>query len=218
MPALPTARVRRRCRSVARNNEAQSGACFYAIAFIWTLLEGETFVLFAGFAAAQGLVDPVLLLVAAWLGSFSGDQCYFWLGRHFGVRLLDRFPRWRHSVDSALHWLERYDAGFILSFRFIYGVRNVSSFALGLSAVRWDRFLRLNFAAAGLWAASFIAIGYFLGHAFRAMLGDLARSFSLVMLGVFVAIGAGMWLLHRLQRRRQLLRVPPGVDVVLPPP
>ncbi|SRR5712671_144444 len=197
---------------------AQNGACLYSIVFLWTFLEGETIVIFAGFAVAQGLVDPLLLLGAAWLGSFAGDQLYFWLGRQFGVKLLDRFPRWRHGVDGALRWLERYDAGFILSFRFIYGVRNFSSFALGLSAVKWDRFLRLNFAAAGLWAASFIAIGYFLGHAFRAVLGDLARSFGLVMLGVFVAIGAGMWLLHRLQRRRQLLRVPPGVDVVLPPP
>jgi membrane protein DedA with SNARE-associated domain len=196
---------------------AQNGACFYVIAFVWTFLEGETVIIFAGFAAAQGLVDPLLLLAAAWLGSFSGDQCYFWLGRHFGVRLLDRFPRWRRGVNAALAWLERYDAGFILSFRFIYGVRNVSSFALGLSAVRWERFLGLNFAAAGLWAASFVAVGYFLGHAFRAVLGDLARSFSLVMLGVFVAIGAGMWLLHRLQRRR-LLRVPPGANVGLPPP
>jgi membrane protein DedA with SNARE-associated domain len=196
---------------------AHHGAWFYGIAFLWTFLEGETVVIFAGFAAAQGLVDPLLLLIAAWLGSFAGDQFYFWIARHFGVRLLERFPRWRHGVDGALSWLERYDAWFILSFRFIYGVRNFSSFALGLSGVPWDRFLRLNFAAAGLWAASFIAVGYFLGHVFHAMLGDLARSFSLVMLGVFVAIGAGMWLLHRLQRRRQL-RVPPGADVVLPPP
>ena len=196
---------------------AHNGACFYLITLVWTFLEGETVVLFAGFAAAQGLVDPWLLLSAAWIGSFAGDQCYFWLGRQFGVRLLDRFPRWRHGVDSALRWLERYDAGFILSFRFIYGVRNFSSFALGLSAVRWQRFLRLNFLAAGLWAASFVAVGYFLGHAFRAVLGDIARSFSLVMLAVFVAIGTGMWLLHRMQRRRQL-RVPVGAEVVLPPP
>ena len=196
---------------------AHNGACFYAIVFAWTFLEGETVVLFAGFAAAQGLVDPLLLLIAAWLGSFSGDQVYFWLGRQFGVRLLDRFPRWRHGVDAALHWLERYDAGFILSFRFIYGVRNFSSFALGLSAVRWDRFLRLNCVAAGLWAASFIAVGYFLGHAFRAVLGDLARSFSLAMLAVFVLIGVVMWLLHRAQRRRAgSVRV--GTEVVIPPP
>jgi membrane protein DedA with SNARE-associated domain len=187
---------------------ADYGTYFYPIAIVWTFFEGETVILIAGFAAAQGLLDPFLLVFAAWLGSFSGDQCYFWLGRNYGVQLLARFPRWHHGVDAALHWLERYDARFILSFRFIYGVRNVSSFALGLSAVRWERFLWLNFTAAGLWAASFVAIGY--------VLGDLARSFSLVMLGVFVAIGAGMWLLHRLHRRRQL-RVPRGVDVILPP-
>jgi|SRR5579863_1412234 len=195
---------------------AQHGAFFYLIAFAWTFLEGETVVIFAGFAAAQGLVDPLLLLIATWLGSFSGDQCYFWVGRYFGVKLLARYPRWRKGVASALQWLERYDAGFILSFRFIYGVRNVSSFALGLSSVRWERFLCLNFAAAGLWAASFVAVGYFLGNAFRAVLGDLARSFSLVMLGVFVAIATGIWLLHWRQRRRQS-SIPPGADVVLPP-
>src|SRR5690348_16043500 len=197
---------------------AHHGAWFYPIAFVWTFLEGETVILCAGFAAAQGLLDPFLLVTAAWLGSFAGDQCYFWVGRNFGTRVLDRFPRWHHSVARALHWLERYDAGFILSFRFIYGVRNFSSFALGLSAVRWERFLWLNFTAAGVWAASFVAVGYFLGHAFRAVLGDIARSFSLVMLAVFVAIWVGMWLLHRTQRRRQPLQVPAGAKVVTPPP
>jgi membrane protein DedA with SNARE-associated domain len=196
---------------------ADNGACFYLIAFVWTFLEGETFVLFAAFAAAQGLLNPVLLLTATWLGSFSGDQTWFWVGRYFGVRLLKRFPKWRYGVESALHWLERYDAGFILSFRFIYGVRNFSSFAMGLSAVHWKRFLILNCLAAGLWAGSFVAAGYFLGHAFRAVLGHLVRSFSLVMLIVFVAVTIAVWVFHRLQRRRQL-RVPPGVKVVVPPP
>src|SRR5438045_4433799 len=136
---------------------AQHGAWFYPIAFVSTFLEGETVILCAGFAAAQGLLDPYLLLGAAWLGSFAGDQCYFWLGRNFGNRLLDRFPRWRPGVGRALHWLERYNTGFILSFRFIYGVRNFSSFALGLSAIDWRRFLKLNLLAAGLWAARFVA-------------------------------------------------------------
>jgi membrane protein DedA with SNARE-associated domain len=196
---------------------AEHGAYTYLIAFVWTFLEGETIVLCAGFAAAQGLLNPFLLLVASWLGSFAGDQLYFWIGRHFGVEILSRFPRWRYGVESALRWLERYNTGFILSFRFIYGVRNLSSFAMGLSAVRWQRFLLLNFLAAGLWAISFIAVGYFLGHAFRAVLGHLVRSFSLVMLGAFVAFAVAVWLAHRLQRRRQV-RVPPGAKVVIPPP
>jgi membrane protein DedA with SNARE-associated domain len=196
---------------------AEHGAYFYLTAFFWTFFEGETFVLFAGFAAAQGLIHPVLLLLATWLGSFCGDQTYFWIGRHFGLRLLNRFPRWRYGVESALYWLERYNTGFILSFRFIYGVRNFSSFAMGMSAVRSKRFMLLNFLAAGLWAGSFVALGYFLGHAFRAVLGHLVRSFSLVMLIAFVAFAVAVFLVHRLQRRRQL-RVPPGAKVVIPPP
>jgi membrane protein DedA with SNARE-associated domain len=195
---------------------ADNGACFYAIVILWTFLEGETIVLFAAFAAAQGLLDPWLLLGAACLGSFAGDQFYFWLGRNFGLRLLERFPRWNSGVEAALRWLERYDTGFILSFRFIYGVRNFSSFAMGLSAIRWRRFLSLNFVAACLWAAAFVGTGYFLGHAFKAVLGDLARSFSMVMLGIFVVLGIGMWILHHRQKRRSV-RVPPGAKIVLPP-
>jgi membrane protein DedA with SNARE-associated domain len=179
------------------------GAWFYLSAFVWTFLEGETIVLFAGFAAAQGLLDPFLLLLATGLGSFAGDQTYFWIGRHFGWRLLDRVPRWRNGVEGALQWLERYNTGFILSFRFIYGVRNFSSFAMGLSAIRWQRFLALNLLAAGLWATCFIGIGYFLGGAFRAVLGDIIRSFSLSLLGVFLVFAGAVALAHRLQKRRQ---------------
>jgi membrane protein DedA with SNARE-associated domain len=181
---------------------ADYGMYFYVLIFVWTFFEGETIVLFAGFAAAQGLLDPFILWLCAGIGSFLGDQCYFWLGRKYGVRLLNRFPSWRPGVGSALSWLERYDIWFILSFRFIYGVRNFSSFALGLSAVPWERFLRLNFIAAMLWSASFVGIGYSLGHAFSAAI-NVAHWLGYVLLGVFVAIAAGIWLMHWRHRRRQ---------------
>ena len=183
---------------------AEHGVWFYPFAFVWTFLEGETIVLFAGFAAAQGLLNPFVLLFATGLGSFAGDQTYFWIGRHFGSELLDRFPRWKNGVEGALQWLERYNTGFILSFRFIYGVRNFSSFAMGLSAIRWQRFLALNLLAAALWATTFIAIGYFLGGAFHAVLGGVVRSLSLSLLGAFLVFFVGVALAHRLQRRRQV--------------
>jgi membrane protein DedA with SNARE-associated domain len=203
---------------------ADYGVYFYLLVFVWTFFEGETIVLFAAFAAAQGLLDPWLLLVCSGLGSYLGDQCYFWLGRQYGVRLLKRFPSWRPGCESALSWLERYDVWFILSFRFIYGVRNFSSFALGLSAVRWERFLRLNFFAAMVWAASFVAIGYFLGHAFSTAV-NIANWLGYALLGVFVAFAGGMALLHRRHRRRSAHRhsgtaahgKPVGAKPMLPP-
>src|SRR6202035_1351727 len=175
----------------------------YLITFVWTFFEGETFVLLAGYAAAQGVLNAPLLVVTAALGSFAGDQCYFWIGRHFGLRLMARRPDWRARVDSALGWLKRWDAGFILAFRFIYGVRNFSSFALGISGINWKRFLSLNFIAAWVWAGVFVSVGYLCGHAFERMLGQIAHRFSLILLGVFVCALVGGHLIHKMRRNRR---------------
>jgi membrane protein DedA with SNARE-associated domain len=181
----------------------EHGAWSYLITFVWTFFEGETFVLLVGFASAQGLLNGPLLLIAAWLGSFAGDQCYFWIGRHFGLRLIARKPEWRARVDRALGWLKNYDAGFILTFRFIYGVRNFSSFALGISGIAWQRFLTLNFIAAGLWASVFVGVGYLSGEALLHMLGQLAHRLSVIALAIFVVALIGGHLFHKLRRSRR---------------
>ena len=184
----------------------EHGSLFYLFTFAWTFIEGETFVLFAGFAAAQGLLSAPALLLAAWLGSFAGDQCYFWIGRRFGLRLLKRRPLWSARVDSALGWVKRYDKWFILSFRFIYGVRNFSSFALGISGIDWRRFLVFNLTAALLWAASFVGAGYFCGRAAERMLGELAEKLSIILLGIFVVTVAAVFVTQRVRSRMRRQR------------
>src|SRR5258707_8645199 len=161
---------------------AEHGDWIYAIAFTWAFFEGETFVLFGGLAAAQGALDPVILFLTVTIGSFCGDQCWFQLGRQFGPRLLRRFARWRSRVVAPLAWLERYDAWFILGFRFVYGIRNISSFAIGLSTVTWRRFTALNLLGSALWAASFVAAGYFFGGMLGLAVGDLTEDLALFML------------------------------------
>ncbi|MBM3549708.1 MAG: DedA family protein [Alphaproteobacteria bacterium] len=175
------------------------GEWFYVITFIWTFLEGETFVLFAGLGARQGILRLDLLILFAWLGSFCGDQLYFWIGRRYGNALLRRFPRWAPGVNAALDLLRRYNTWFILSFRFIYGVRNFSSFAMGTSGLSWPRFLVLNFIAAGVWAVTFAGTGYIVGATFEHLLGDLALAFGVVMLAIFVTV---ITLITRAQKRR----------------
>ncbi len=190
---------------------------FYLVTVIWTFLEGETFVIFAAAASSHGLLNLPLLIACAWLGSFGGDQFYFFVGRRYGQWLLARFPRWRGGVDLALGLLHKYHVGFILSFRFIYGVRNFSSFAMGMSELPWPRFLVLNFIAAGMWALTFAGAGFLLGKAFEAFLGEIARDFGLVMLALFLIVISVVMALYKRRVREAERRVVAEDDPVAVP-
>lgn len=179
-------------------------ALFYVLTFCWTALEGESFVVLAGYLAHKGLISFPVLLACAWLGSFAGDQIYFYLGRRYGTRLITRFPRWRPGTDKAMGLIERNSSWFILTFRFIYGIRNVSSFAVGMSHVSWRRFGMLNFTAAGLWAVAFAGFGYSMASAARRMFGTAPENVvTYVGLGALVLFCVVVWfMLHRPAKQR----------------
>lgn len=173
----------------------QYGDLFYLVTFIWTALEGETFVIFAALAAQKGLLNIWMLFLAAWWGSFCGDQVYFFLGRKFGTRILARYPKIKPKTEWALKAIEKYHVIFILSYRFMYGVRNVSGLAVGLSSLTWRRFAILNLIAAFVWSASFCGAGYLFGNALGIKRGQeneavdyTVREITLTVLGLFVML------------------------------
>jgi membrane protein DedA with SNARE-associated domain len=157
----------------------------------WTLLEGETIVVIAGVAAAAGHMELWLIILVGWIGSYISDQIYFTVGKKFGPFLLERFPWAQGPVDRAGRLLVKYDLWFILSFRFIYGVRNVTPPALAIAGVPHRRFALLNFVAAGLWANTFAFAGYLFGQAFKELVDNAHKYFGYVIL--FMFLGAVFW-------------------------
>ena len=122
----------------------------------------------------------------------------------------------RMNPLSALELLRRYDKGFIHSFRFIYGVRNLASFAIGTSGVDPVRFAALNLLAAGVWALSFAGFGYVFGKALESIIDDVVLAFGITMLTMFALVFLGGWIARR--RRARLARTPPaGANQQLPP-
>lgn len=174
----------------------------YAAVLLGTFLEGETVLVIAGFAAHRGYLALPWVMIWAFTGTFFGDQLYFVLGRRYGAVLLGRHPRWQRRVERVRTLLSRYHVPFILSFRFLYGLRTVSPFAIGLSSVSWSRYFLLDAAGAVLWVVTFATVGYGLGEAAQSLLGDLKH----YELGIFVAIamlGAVVWALQVRRRRRE---------------
>lgn len=136
---------------------------FYLVTFVWTALEGETFVIFAGLAAQRGLLNVYLLFLAAALGSMLGDQVMFFVGRKWGRRIVHKFPKLIPKLERIFTALEKYSVSFILSYRFMYGVRNVSALAIGMSQISWRHFTLWNTIASFLWSAVFCGAGYLFG-------------------------------------------------------
>lgn len=192
---------------------SEYGAYIYALIFIWTFFEGETFVIFAGFAASQDILDWTGVFLCAWLGSFFGDQLYFWIGRRWGTKLLERIPRWRPGVELALDFLRRYNTTFILSFRFIYGVRNFASFAMGMSGLDPARFAFLNCIAAFAWALSFAGFGYVFGEALESVLDDIIQIFGIFML-TFFSLAFGLVVFLRRRHKREAARLAAAANAV----
>jgi membrane protein DedA with SNARE-associated domain len=183
---------------------AEWGMLAYLAAAIWAFFEGETFVLVASaLGAATGVVDPWILMFAVWFGSFLGDQTWFTLGRRYGPAALQRFRSAERHAATARSMLERHGTLFVLSFRFIYGVRNVAAAVCGLSGMDRRRFMVLNFIAAGVWAASFVAAGWFLG----AWIGTENLGWAIGVAGLSVL---AFLLIRLVRRRRQRLAVASG--------
>src|SRR6266567_2693116 len=115
---------------------------------IGAFIEGETILLLAGYAAQQGFFDIRLVLLLGFVGAFAGDQLWFYLARRHGGQWLARRPDLAAKAASAKRLLARHATLFILSFRFIYGLRNLGAVAVALSNVPTRRFVVLNAIAA----------------------------------------------------------------------
>lgn len=164
----------------------------YWVILVWTFLEGETIVVIAGIVAASrpdvGL-NPWLIALAAFCGSFCSDQVMFSLGKYLGEPMLKRFPGLAKNVGKASALFKKYDSALILGFRFVYGVRNVTPILLGISKVSHYKFFFLNAIGAGIWALCFSFGGYYAGKAFMRIMGHVGHGIFYGIIAAAVIAG-----------------------------
>lgn len=191
---------------------------FLAI-FAGTFLEGETIVVVAGFLAHQGIIHPETVAASAFLGSFLGDQLWFFLGRRHGQHPLVRRLTDRPLFNRVMAAIEDHPKKFILTFRFIYGIRTISPVALGLTGIGARQFLVLNAVAAAIWAVAFTALGYVFGKTVETLLGDIKAIEHKILLALGLALGVMVIYQLALRLRRHFRNkqpLPPHTDADIP--
>ena len=164
------------------------GADGYWVLAAGSLLEGETFLVLAGFAAHRGYLNPFAVVAIASASGFAADQFYFSLGRRHGVWLLARWPAAAAQAGRARAFIERHPAGAAIGVRFAYGLRIAGPVLIGMSPIPRIRFAALNALGALLWALLYGGAGWAFGQAAEMVLGDIRHVEGWVLLGVLAAV------------------------------
>lgn len=174
----------------------------YLAVYVGTFLEGETILVFGGFFASRRYLSLPLVILTAFLGSYSGHLFWFWLGRTRGVRILERHPKVERHFGKAIRLFERWGAPAILISQYVYGLRIASAIVVGISKISMGKFLVYQAISCASWAALIAILGFFFGQAVERVLGNVAHveRYGLVAL---LVIALGIWLHHRRKEKQE---------------
>ncbi|TIT69017.1 MAG: DedA family protein [Mesorhizobium sp.] len=173
--------------------------------FLGCVAEGESAAILGGFFAHQQVFVLWHAFAAAALGAFAGDTFFFILGRSFADnRHVVRLRR-RPGFRRAYRLLNTHPNIFVLSNRYVYGMRLVGGIAAGLSTIAAPRFVILNAISSVIWAVLFSTIGYVFGLGAEQLIGQaLMRHERLfVGLGIGLAVAVLAWLAARHIAKRE---------------
>jgi membrane protein DedA with SNARE-associated domain len=177
----------------------------FAIAMLdafFPIVPSEATAIAAGVVAAgDGGLSVELVILAAALGAFVGDNISFGIGHYLGARVERRFLSGEKS-QKRLKWaqktLHERGAYLIVIARFIPGGRTATTFTAGfVKNFPWERFLRYDAVAAAIWGSYTVLLGYFGGKSFEEQpWKGLLLAFA-VALAVTAVVEAVRFVRHR---------------------
>lgn len=136
--------------------------------FLFACIEGEVAVLTAGFLCHRGMMSLGTVILCAFLGTCITEQCFFFVGRKYGVKLLEKYPKLAQKSERIMQFLKKYNAAFIFGSRFIYGIRNFSPIAIGMAGIHPAKFSLFNIPAAIIWSIIVAGAGYLFSDTLEA--------------------------------------------------
>lgn len=162
----------------------------YVAVFIGALVEGESVILAASALSVLGILNIYTVGIVAFFATLFAEQSCYMVGRKYGMSLFEKYPRFKPSAEKAFVFLKRFDVVFILTCRFIYGIRTISPFVVGAAQIPPQKFIPLNILAAAIWSVLSCWGGYELGELIienYASIEHFIKRFSILL--PFVLIG-----------------------------
>ena len=173
----------------------------YLILFLWSILEGELGLIFAGLAAHTGHLNVFLAIFIAGLGGFVGDQIYFYIGRFNKAYIQKRFKNHRRKLAFAHLLLQKYGWPIIFIQRYMYGMRTVIPISIGLTRYSALKFAIINLISAWVWAAVTIILAYIFGDYILQLL-EWFKNKPYIFIALLIVFAGGIFYYFEIQTKK----------------
>lgn len=175
-----------------------------AAVFIGTFFEGEIVVIAAGVLASLDFLNLSWVFAIAFTATFLGDQFFFFLGRKKGTAWLEKRHRrhWRKRAEKVHDLIHSHQNKILFGYRFLYGLRIPTLFALGTSELSTKKFVLLNLVNSIAWTVLFVLGGYFFGDVMINVVDDAKFYIREVLIGIAV-LAVVIWVISWIKNREE---------------
>ena len=169
----------------------------------------------AGALAGTGRLSFFASLLIAVAASLTADTIWFQLGRLKGIKVLQFLCKISLEPDSCVRCTEgifaKEGARSLLLAKFLPGLGAVAPPLAGIFHMRWMRFMLFDSAGAGLWAGTFLGLGYIFSNQIEKIADHVAAlggSLVVILVGALVGyIGYKYYTRQRFIRELRISRI-----------
>jgi membrane protein DedA with SNARE-associated domain len=155
---------------------------------IGLVMPGETILLIAAFAASQGVLTIVYVIITAAIAAITGNIAGYFIGKKGGRPLIEKYGGRFVSADrieAAERYFDVHGPKTVFIGRFAAGVRVFIPLLAGASQMNFAKFILYTVAAVISWTVGIGIVGFFFGQNWVLISKFLGR-FGLVALATIV--------------------------------
>lgn len=175
----------------------------YLFIFVGMLIAGEVVLLPAIYLAATGRLDPPSVVAVSIAATLVSDIVWYWLGRRFPAKALERIPG--HRTSKLVAGIERLfttkGPHVLFLSKFVYGTRVAAQVLSGVHDMPVRTYLVWNTAGVLALTAALVAIAYSVAGTARRF-ADVVEDMEIAFVA-FVAIAVlGYLVVGRMMKRK----------------
>ena len=173
-------------------------------------LPEEVAIVAAGVLSSLGQLNPWLAVGSCLIGALAGDCVMYWIGHHFGRRVLREHHWWTRFIHPEREAqieqkLKEHSFKVLLLSRFLVGLRSPVYLAAGILRLPFKRFILIDLVCATLVIGTFFSLSYFCGQAIYKWIRGI--EFGVTTIAVIAGVSVGIYFWRRHIRKKAKLAV-----------